>query len=724
MTLEIDFETRSDVDIKTHGVYLYMASPHTQPLFASYKLNGGQVKRWDASEPCPVEIRAHVESGGTITAHNAGFERLLWQMILAPRYGWPEARLEQFRCTAATAAALSLPRDLKGLGTALNLAVQKDHDGTRLIRKFSVPRKPRKGEDPTGLYFNTPEEHPEDWAKFKAYCDDDVEAEAGADARMVSLRAECQEAYLRSERINDRGIRIDVESAVAALELADKAKVLLDREMVQVTGGYVGACTQVARLTEWVKSQGVDMSSAAKADLEELLEHESLPDHVRRALELRQEAAKTSVSKLKPFIARAGADGRLRGAFLFRAAGTGRYSSTGAQLHNLPRPRKEFSDAHLDLSTLFKAIRTKSPTWLRTLYGDELGRPMHLLSDSIRGFIWAAPGHDLLVADYSGIEGAISAWFAGEEWKVQALRALADDANLPDLYRRTAAGIFGTTTDILTKKDPRRQIGKVAELSLGYQGGVGAFYSMSRNYGLDLRDAYTPVWDAADDARRERAEERYEECLKRNETTTQKLSRESWIAAELVKVGWRATNPAISATWKLLDEAVIEAVQMPGRVVDCLKVQYLVRKGFLWCKLPSGRCLAYGAPRMGEVEVPWADKTQEESKREKRTAVTVLGSVQVSKTKSVFMRYPLYGGILFENIVQAIALDLLDNGLAKAEEAGYPVIGHVHDEILTEVPRGWGDVAEFEKLICELPAWADGLPLTASGWRGKRYRKD
>jgi DNA polymerase len=349
---------------------------------------------------------------------------------------------------------------------------------------------------------------------------------------------------------------------------------------------------------------------------------------------------------------------------------------------------------------------------------------MHLLSDAIRGFIWAAPGCDLLVADYSGIEGAISAWFAGEDWKVEALHELSTNPSLPDLYRRTAAGIFGTTTDILTKKDPRRQIGKVAELSLGYQGGVGAFYSMSRNYGLDLRDAYKPVWDASDDARRERAEERYEECLKRNETTTQKLSRESWIAAELVKVGWRATNPTISATWKLLDEAVIEALDTPGRIVECLKAKYLVRKGFLWCQLPSGRCLAYGAPRFGQVEVPWADKTQEESKREKRTAVTVLGSVQVSKTKSKFMRYPLYGGILFENIVQAIALDLLDNGLAKAEEHGYPVIGHVHDEILTEVPRGWGDVAEFERLICELPAWADGLPLTASGWRGKRYRKD
>lgn len=1037
MTLEIDFETQSACDIKKHGVYIYMAHPSTAPLFASYKLHGGPTKRWDAHEPCPADIAAHVAAGGTIKAHNAGFERLLWQMILTPRYGWPAAANEQFVCTAATAAALSLPRDLAGLGEALGLSVQKDKDGYRLIRKFSLPRKPRKGE-PDGLYFNTAQEHPADWEKFKAYCDVDVETEAAADARMIPLRTECQQAYWLSERINDRGIRVDVESAHAAMRLAEKAKADLDREMTIVTAGYVTACTQVAALTAWVQAQGVDMTSAAKAELEELLEAEDLPSHVRRAIELRQEAAKTSVSKLSTFLERAGHDNRIRGAFLFRAAGTGRYSSTGAQLHNMPRPRKDFEDADLDLRTLFAAIRTGDPSWLRTLYGDSLGRPLWLLSDAVRGFLWAAPGHELLVADYSGIEGAVSAWFAGEDWKVQALFEIMADPSLPDLYRRAAAAIMNTTTDVITKKHPLRQsVGKTSELALQYQSGISGLNSMARAYKVKLASVFEPVWDAAPSDRRDRAEKRYEECLEREDATTKILSREGWLAAEVIKLGWRASNPAIAASWKTLEEAAYEAVANPGTVVPALKAKFTVKGGFLWCMLPSGRCLAYGAPRIKDVEVPWADKEQPPEKRETRSAVTVLGVNSVTKK---FERYAIYGGLILENClgdetevltpsgwkrilsvtrhdllwdgekwvrhqgvvfkgfketidfngvimtpdhkiwtntgwveaqqcgyqeakdassytesdrpdfwqtdssglrgerrkeialdralrvrrrkdrcwlratqgedqqlrlsaagdgqetekprdvvstairylacdgrqvqapepqglrslwrswhhclpgvghirevlggygtylrpgpiarpnrqqrriqqrqlpldrpedpvpqqtqqqndrhtegsyvdlrsvgrlrdqrddvvlptgcrmadgasvrsaglyeprgikpvydiinagplhrftvrggdghsiivsncVQAISLDLLENGLAKAEAAGYPVIGHVHDEIITEVPHGFGDVHEFENIICELPDWAKGLPLKAEGWRGKRYRK-
>lgn len=742
--LEIDFETRSDVDLRKHGVYRYMASPLTEALLASYKLNGGPVKRWRRGEPCPADIVEHVENGGVVSAHNNSFERLLWQRVLTPRYGWPVLRLEQCRCTAATAAAMALPRDLAGLGAALNLPVQKDKEGDRLIRKFSVPRRARKDEDPGRIYFNEPEDFPEDFERFHDYCDTDVVAEAGADARMIPLSEYEQDLWLIDQRINDRGIRIDRKSARAALRLAEKAKALLDREMRVLTGGCVTACTQVEKLGAWVEARGVVMASAAKAEIEELLECDDLPPDVRRALELRQEAAKTSVSKLVAFLNRASTNGRIHGAFLFCAAGTGRWSSVGAQLHNLPRPRKEFGDAHLRLDVLFDLIRSEDPDTLKFFYGAKLGKTLWLLSDAIRGFIWAAPGHDLLVADYSGIEGVVAAWFAGEEWKLQAIREIAADKTKPDLYIRAAARILGKTEAAITKAE-RQGVGKISELSLQYQGGPGAFRSMARNYSLKLDPLYPIVWPAAGEERQKQALKRYGVVMARNEPIGQLLNREAFLAAECIKLGWRSAHPAIVGAWSALEDAAREAVQYPGRVAKVLKCEFLVTRGFLWCRLPSGRCLAYGKPKIKEqvwvkVKNPetgeWMESSEvmgrEEAQRaaargdvkierEAKSAVTALGVNSVTKK---WERFALYGGLIFENVVQAIARDLLANGIKKAEAAGFPVIGHVHDEIITEVKRYWGSVKRFVALICELPPWAEGLPLTAAGWRGKRYRKD
>lgn len=739
MSATIDFETRSPVDIRTAGGYVYATHPDTDALMLAYKLGDGPTHLWLRGDLPPQPLFDHVAAGGEVEAHNNQFDRLIWNHVMVRRYGWPPLSLEQCRCSAATAAALSLPRSLDRLGDALGLKLQKDKRGKALIQKFCLPRKPKKDEPP-GLYWNEPEDHPDDFQAFADYCIRDVESEHEASSRLVPLSDDELDLWRLSDKSNDRGIRIDRRSAQAALRLADKAKVLLDRDMKLATGGYVTACTQVTKLVEWVASQGVDMASAAKADIEDLLERDDLPPQVRRAVEIRQEAAKTSVSKLKSFVARAGDDGRIRGAFLYHAAGTGRWSSTGAQLHNLPRPRKVFEDAKLDKRTLFEAIRTESPEWLKFLYGDELGRPLHLLSDAIRGFIWAAPGHDILDADYSGIEGAVAAWFCGEEWKVQALFDIIADPTQPDLYRRAAAGILGLSVEVITKKHPMRQaVGKTSELSLQYEGGPGALQNMARTYSVKLDPIFEPVWEAASAERRERAEKRYDTVVKQNAPIARQMTRREFLAAECIKIGWRETNPAIAASWSSLRDAVYDAVSEPGRIVQVLRVAYLFRNGFLWCRLPSGRCLAYGAPRvkqqvwvlktgaeasetMGREE---AEKLEREGgcviEREAKPAVTVLG---VDSQSQQLVRYALYGGLLLENVVQAIARDLLANGIRKAEAAGYPVIGHVHDELLCEVPHGFGDVGEFEKLICELPDWAAGLPLTSGGFRSKRFKKD
>lgn len=750
--IRADVETRSPVDLKKQGAFIYFAHPETKVLMCAYKLDDGPRKIWTYDQPCPADLAQAIRDGAKIKAFNAQFESLAFT-LLAQRHGWPMPSYDNFICTAAAGAAMALPRALDDVGAALNLAVQKDKEGTRLIRKFSVPRKPRKDEDPDGLYWNEPEDHPEDFELFKKYCIRDIETEEGADNRIVPLSDYEQTLWLIDQRINRRGIRIDRQSAVAAIKLADKAKALLDREMRKETGGYVKKCSEPGKLVEWVRLQGVEMASAAKAEIEELLEFDDLPAHVRRAVSIRQEAAKTSVAKLVAFMARASADGRIRGAFLFCAAGTGRWSSVGAQLHNLPRPRKAFGDAELRLDVLFSLIRQEDPELLVYMYGEELGKTLWLLSDAIRGFLWAAPGKHLLVADYSGIEGAVAAWFAGEEWKVDYLFLLASEqgAKMPDLYRVAAAGIFNTTTEDIPKSDTRRQVGKVSELSLQYQGGPGAFRSMARNYSLKLAPIYPIVWPATTPERRDRALKRYDNAVKRKEPITQLLNREEFLAAEIVKIGWREKHPAISGSWPALEDAAREAVERSGSIVKCLKVEYLVARGFLWCRLPSGRCLAYGSPKIKEqvwVKVKQDDGSYAEAsdtmgldeaveaERKGRvlilrddkgrmnyakSAVTALGVNSVTKK---WERFALYGGLAFENIAQAIARDLLANGIIKAEEAGYPVIGHVHDEIITEVDKDFGDVKEFEQLICELPPWAAGLPLTASGWRGKRYRKD
>jgi len=758
----IDFETRSDVDLRKCGTGPYFESEHFRPLGASYRIGVGALRDWEFGEPCPEDLRAHLASGGYVRAFNASFERkcLNW---LAENCGWPKVAIDRYRCTAAEAAAMSLPRSLDGVGEALGLAIRKDKEGVRLIRKFSIPRRPRKGEDPNGLYWNEPADHPEDYALFVGYRRQDVLTEEAAAEKIVPLSAYEQQVYTLNEICNDRGVRIDRTSARAALALAEKAKKALDREMREATDGYVPACSQPGKLVEWVQAQGVELPSAAKADIVELLDCDDVPAHVRRALEIRQEAAKTSVAKLQAMLDRASADGRVRGSSMYHAAGTGRFQSSGVNFGNMPRPRRIYDDQKPRSDVLFTTFRSRDPQRLPFLYPETpkplpletrdlllpsqdgvLGRPLHIISDAIRGFIWSAPGHDLIQADYSGIEGAVIAWLAGEDWKVKALHDIIADPSLPDMYRRTAAAILGLPVEEVDKKHWARQaVGKPADLGLGYGGGVSAFLTFARAYGVNLAGVAPKLLAAAIPEHAEKAARRYEGELKRGRSKTDVLSRDVWIACEIAKLGWRAANPAIVGWWRRLEGAACDAVRDPGTVVNAGPADYLVANDFLWCRLPSGRCLAYGAPKLKDQvwakvkldDGSWGDdEVMDRDDAERRAVkgfvqitgssspkVTALGVNSVTKK---WERFALYGGLAAENVTQATARDLLVNGMFKAEAAGYPIIATVYDEIICEVPRGFGSVAEFERIICELPAWADGLPLTAGGWRGKRYRKE
>lgn len=316
------------------------------------------------------------------------------------------------------------------------------------------------------------------------------------------------------------------------------------------------------------------------------------------------------------------------------------------------------------------------------------GSPLSVVSSCLRGMLCAAPGHELLAADFANIEGRGLAWLAGEEWKLQAFREY-DAGTGPDLYLVAAAKMYKKPID---QCKPHRQAGKVSELSLGYQGGLGAFRQMEKNLGASLGLSDAEVQEA--------------------------------------KQGWRDAHPLIVRYWYDLENAALQAVLNPGQIYAAGAVgrvaRYRVKGSFLWCQLPTGRVLCYSYPEVRQIDTPWGEK------KEAVTYMTVLDSTARKKSgklildpsaKGDWQRVSTYGGKLSENITQAICRDLLAGALVRAEAAGYPVVLHVHDEVVSEMPIGKGDIKEFERLCAETPAWAAGLPVTAAGWRGARYRK-
>ena len=744
MTLLFDFETKSEINISQRGAYVYAQHPSTDALLASFKLKhdvawdktnaatkawaaaGGPLNtlcRWRRGEPCPPYVRAYIEAGGELKCHNASFERLIFWHVMTPRYGWPKPAMEQFRCTAVTAAAMSLPRDLERLGDALDLKIKKDKRGKDLMKIHSIP----VGFDETGKAIWHPlVDDPVSMDAYHDYCDFDVLSEEAASERLIPLSDSEMRIYWLNERINDKGLRIDTVSACAALTLIAKAKDKINEELAAVTGNAVTAVTQAARLKTWCEAQGLAMPSMDKDDVDEFLHSGRCVDGdpVQRALELRAEGAKPSVDKISAMLGRVGSDGRARGVYLHHGAGqTGRFSSRGVQAHNMPKYRKVFEDAHINQDTLFKLIRSEDPDTLTEVYGEELGRPLHLLSDAVRGFIWAAPKHDLLVADYSSIEGRLAAWFAGEEWELDAYQAV-DRKEGYGIYELSAADIYGIDP-AMVKKD-QRKVGKVRILSCQYMTGAGGIRKFARQERVALPPLFPALWAAADDDRRTYAEKRFAERLKAHDANAEMMGHDGWIAAELIKLSYRGQHPMIVAMWKALEEAAINAVNNPGQKFEVSRLDgntpactYLVRHGWLWCLLPSGRALAYGAPKMQMTEAPWADKTLEEAKREKKNSLTVRGVDQNEK----WTRFPVYGGSLFNNLVQGSARDILVDGLFKTEERYGTPTGHTHDEIFVEVPRGSADVAEYESMLSRMPMWCADLPMNAAGFLSKRYKK-
>lgn len=696
----IDFETRSAADLKKTGAHRYFEDPTADVLCAAYAFDDGPVHTWRIGLPCPDDLRAHISQGGKLAAWNAAFEFWAFTVVLGPRHGWPVPRIDQMIDTMAQAAAMSIPQSLDGAAKAMGLEQQKDKDGMRLIRKFSMPRKARKGETPGRLYWTNPEDDPADFQRFCDYCRVDVEVERALRKLLVPLSEAEQKVWEFTLRMNDLGAHIDRRLVEALLDVTEQAKEVLDRRMARATGFEITACSQVSALTAWLKMQGVPADKLNKNAIEDLLATD-LPDAAREAVEIRKEAAKTSTAKLVAMQNTMGKDNRVRGLHLYHGAGTGRWSGRLVQTQNMPRGTGTVKEPEEAVNDFLLG----NASWIDLTYG----LPMSAVSDMLRSCITASPGNRLLAADYSSIEGRVTAWVAGEQWKLDAFIA-NDEGRGAGMYELAAAGIFNVPAEKVTK--PQRQVGKASELALGFGGGVLAYYSMANIYGIDMAPIYPILRETSEPEVMERAAERYEECAERGDTGTDVLTQEAWIASEVTKVLWRQRHPQTVALWAGLQQAAHDAVTKPGEIVTYGCISYLVRRGFLWCRLPSGRCLAYGAPKIEDRETPWGEVGK---------SVTALGVNSVTKK---WERFALYGGLATENVVQAIARDLMAYGMLQAEAAGYPIVMTIHDEAVADVPIGHGTLAEFERLLCDLPGWATGLPVVASGWEGFRYRKD
>ena len=390
-----------------------------------------------------------------------------------------------------------------------------------------------------------------------------------------------------------------------------------------------------------------------------LLDAELLPPPVRRVLELRQGGAQAAVKKIDALLARAGDDDRIRGAFRYHGAATGRWAGQGYQPQNLKR--LTVKDEELDAA--IAAVATGDYEHVRARYE----RPLAIVGECSRPTICAAPGHVLIGGDFSAIESRVLAWVAGEEWKLESYRRF-DETHDPrdEPYCITACKIFRVPDGSFTKESPERGVGKICDLAFGYMGALGAWRKFEPDKFTDEE-------------------------------------------VEKFKAEWRAAHPKIVELWHALDRAAWTAVRERGRVVRCGCVAFKCTGAFLQLKLPSGRKISYPNPRIKVVSP--------------REQVVVFSDNAAGQFTDCRHGHGAYGGTWTENIVSGISRDLLVEAMQRIEAAGYPIVLHCHDEIVAEVPEGSANTEEFTRLMTQVPSWASGLPIAAGVWSGPRYCK-
>lgn len=679
-TLVLDFETFSECNLMDCGAWVYAEHPSTEVLCMSYRTEEmPRAKIWIPSrgEPFPQVVIDYIEKGYFVEAHNAGFERAIWRHILTPKMGipWPK----RWKDTMATCAMRGLPLSLDDVGDVLNLTVKKDKRGSYLISKLCKPQKPTK---------KSPETRCNDPALLEelyAYCMQDTDTEWELGQKIGELTPSEYRIWVLDQKINDRGVAADIAVVRAAIKIVGAVALRYEAELARITGGTVRTGNQTKAMKEWFADNGYALSDCQADTIERLLARKNLPTNVKRVAEIRQILAHASTAKLTKYVDCFAKDGRIHGLLQYHGASTGRWAGRLVQPQNFPRGDEillsmfsEHGEAdEKGMNVIINDIMLEDPDYLDIVYGDA----MEIIASALRGMMIAAKGKRYYVADFSAIEARVTAWLYDEQWKLDAFVEVDKGHGYKgsdDMYCASAATIFGRPIKKKTDKE-LRQVGKMCELAFGYQGGVGAW----RNFD-----------------KRKPGDKGYVEDDQVDE----------------YKNGWRAGHPNIKAGWWGIEEAAIETVRT-GKPHHFSKVSFEVVNDnagkWLTCILPNGRRLWYYLPEVAKVS---------KFGGEPRWELTYEG--KDNKRHGAWGRISTYGGMLTENVVQAISRDLMVEAMIRVENAGYAIILTVHDEIIAETDAGFGSMEEFDKLMCEVPRWAFGCPIHASGWTGFRYHKE
>lgn len=661
--LVIDLETRSECDLKLCGVSQYVRDPSTEVICVGYKIDKKRAKLWwpILGEEIPEELREALEDEEyRIVAHNVPFEWSVFEFVIRKKYDIfiPHLPIFRWRCTATKAASHALPRKLADAAKALGLPVLKDDKGHKIMLKMSKPRPTWKKNKTGDKYFWKEDEV----KKLGEYCITDVEVEALLDDALPDLPANEVRVWHLDQRINLNGVTVDLPLVKKILRLIKENNDKLHKEFRELTDNKVQSPTQVAETLALLHDDlDVYLPNLKAATVLDVLTKDASGEEPIDPTARRILEIRQSIAKSSTKKFKAFVNRTNKKDFKLRDILLYWGASTGrwaGQGVQLQNLPSKIKVENVDLA--ISVIELEDIELMSMLYKNN----MEVFSSVIRSMITASPGKSLFVGDFAAIEARVLFWLAEYEAGLKLFR------EGKDLYVEEAASIYNKAAKNITKLE--RALGKVAILALGYGMGEGRAYETAIEWGV--KDV-TPE-----------------------------------MASKMVK-GYRKRHAVIPQLWKLIEKAAIAAVQNPGKEYPVTKVKWVYNEDnkFLYCILPSGRKLAYYGPEIKKGKTPWGDVRP------------VLYHWGVDSKTKVWKLQKTYGGLLVENICQAIARDLMVESMFNLEEAGYLPLVTVHDEIVTEAKEG--SVEEFEDLMRKVPKWGKGCPVEVEAWKGRRYRK-